>query len=304
MRARCRPETLRHLVQCTREVVWLAGVALSTCRRLAHPLRCLSHALANFLPIDETSEVVPSLPRFLRYLQSNEIDGVAADTRVILAISFKIQDLVQSGRLTHDLYYFLSPFVIRVPALRERQEDLELLVSHFMQRLARVSSVQQSHGPPRVSIAALQLLKAYDWPGNIAELKSVLQGVLTESRGVVLASDALKRFLDVRHTTMETPDPTQSNLEIADHSIDKLPVHQHRFRKTWDLQAFVDSQIAIGTEQLYEQTVALLDEQLLSLVMKHTKNNRVKAAKLLGITRTSLRRKMNGRPQAESEINF
>ena len=66
------------------------------------------------------------------------------------------------------------------------------------------------------------------------------------------------------------------------------------------MQAFFDQQIAIDTDQLYEQAVALLDEKLLSLVMKHTNGNRVKAAKLLGITRTSLRRKMFVSRQIES----
>ncbi len=245
------------------------------------------------LMIDEIEHwSVATQSRLLRYLQSNEIDGVAADTRIILATTVKIQDLVHSGRLTSDLYYFLSPFVIRVPALRERQEDFELLVSHFMKRLTNVTAVEQTQGPPRVSSAALQLMKAYDWPGNIAELKSVLQGVLSESRGAVLASDALLRFLVLRRSMETTSEPTSSISGMAGNSIDKVQQNKHPFGKTWDLQAFFDQQIAIGTDQLYEQAVALLDEKLLSLVMKHTKGNRVKAAKLLGITRTSLRRKM------------
>lgn len=256
------------------------------------------------LIIDDIDHLsVATQSRLLRYLQSNAIDGMEADTRVILASSFKIRDLVQSGRLTNDLYYFLSPYVIRVPALRERQEDLELLVSHFMQRLAHVTLAQQTLGPPRVSNAALQLLKAYDWPGNIAELKSVLQGVLTESRGAILASDALQRFLEVGRSTAATLEPTQLNSGMADNSIDKLSENKQHSRNNWDLQAFVDQQITLGTDRLYEQAVALLDVQLLNLVMKHTNGNRVKAAKLLGITRTSLRRKMNVSLQAESETD-
>ena len=62
----------------------------------------------------------------------------------------------------------------------------------------------------------------------------------------------------------------------------------------------MDEQVALGTERLYENAIALLDEQLLNLVMQHTNGNRVRAAKILGITRTSLRRKMNGSLQAES----
>lgn len=245
--------------------------------------------------------------RLLRFLQCNAINEVATDTRVILATSLKIRDLVQAGRIRNDLFYFVSPFVIRVPALRDRQEDLELLVAHFMQRIAHVTSAREGQGPPRVSSSALQFLKNYDWPGNIAELKSVLQGVLMESRGAVLATDALMRFLDVQRAEALKPAEKLSDSKRnsnADHS------HVQNNQKpdsdnTWDLRAFVDHQIANGTERLYEQAIELLDEQLLSLVLQHTHGNRVKASKLLGITRTSLRRKMNGglpeEPRADDE---
>lgn len=242
---------------------------------------------------------VATQSRLLRFLQSHSIDGVSADTRIILATSFKVRDLVQSGKLRNDLFYFLSPYVIRVPALRERQDDLELLVSHFMQRIAHVSSTQKEQGPPRVSNTALQLLKDYDWPGNIAELKSVLQGVLTESRGAVLATDSLMRFLDVGRSTGFGIDTKQLNSKTVPVAIQETSIDKSESGQTWDLRAFVDQQVAIGTERLYEQAIALLDEKLLHLIMQHTNGNRVRAAKLLGITRTSLRRKMNSTLQAE-----
>ena len=242
---------------------------------------------------------VATQSRLLRFLQSHSIDGVSADTRIILATSFKVRDLVQSGKLRNDLFYFLSPYVIRVPALRERQEDLELLVSHFMQRIAHVSSTQKEQGPPRVSNPALQLLKDYDWPGNIAELKSGLQGVLTESRGAVLATDSLMRFLDVGRTTGFGFDSKELNSKTAPVAVQETSIDKSELGKTWDLKAFVDQQVTLGTERLYEQAIALLDEKLLHLIMQHTNGNRVRAAKLLGITRTSLRRKMNSTPQAE-----
>lgn len=238
--------------------------------------------------------------RLLRFLQTNSIDGIAADTRVILATSVPIRDLVQSGKIRNDLFYFVSPFVIRVPALRERPEDLELLVSHFMQRIANVSSTQESQGPPRVSNAALQMLKNYDWPGNIAELKSVLQGVLTESRGAVLATDALTRLLQVGRKTVAISDAEPSNAKPGPVAIQETATCKSKSGNAWDLKEFVDQQIALGTERLYEQAIERLDEQLLELVMQYTNGNRVKAAKLLGITRTSLRRKMNSCHPPES----
>ncbi len=262
--------------------------SLSTGSKLPALLECNGGTL---MIDDIDSWSVATQSRLLRFFQSNSINGVSTDTRVILATSSKIRDLVQTFKIRNDLFYFVSPFVIRVPALRERQEDLELLVSHFMQRIANVSSTQEGQCPPRVSSGALQLLKNYDWPGNIAELKSVLQGVLTESRGAVLATDALMRLLNVGHSS-ESPtirDPTRP-ISIASFGRDCV----------WDLSAFVDQQITDGSDCLYEQAIALLDEQLLGLVMRHTGGNRLKAAKILGITRTSLRRKMNASSPSES----
>lgn len=252
---------------------------------------------------DIDSWPIATQSRLLRYFQSNAVDGVATDTRVILATSLKIRDLVQTGRIRNDLFYFVSPFVIRVPALKERQEDLELLVSHFMQRIANVSSTQSGQGPPRVSSAALQLLKDYDWPGNVAELKSVLQGVLTASRGAVLATDALIRFLaDGRSKVLPTKSDSTHSQAIITASQDKQSDKQRSdLEPTWNLKALVEEQVASGTACLYEKAIALLDQQLLTLVMQHTQGNRAKAAKILGITRTSLRRKMNGGLMAESE---
>ena len=240
--------------------------------------------------------------RLLRFFQSNAVDGIASDTRVILATSYKIRDLVQTGKIRNDLFYFVSPFVIRVPALRERQEDLELLVSHFMQRIAHVSSTHHGHGPPRVSSTAMQLMKDYDWPGNIAELKSTLQGVLTESRGAVLATDALRRFLNPGRSKelMENENATASKTTPTSSQALVTNNRKPESESVWDLRAFVEKQVANGTERLYENAIALLDEQLLNLVMQHTSGNRVKAAKILGITRTSLRRKMNGGLQSET----
>ncbi len=272
-------------------------------RPSAAKLPALLECSGGTLMIDDIDSCsVATQSRLLRFFQSRAIDGVTVDTRVILATSLKIRDLVQNGTIRNDLFYFVSPFVIHVPALRERQEDLELLVSHFMQRIAHVSSAQHGQGPPRVSSTALQLMKDYDWPGNIAELKSVLQGVLTESRGAVLATDALRRYLDVDRSKEIRLDEIESNLNSnATSTQEQKPIRlKPEPDNTWDLRAFVDQQVANGTETLYEQAIALLDEQLLYLVMQHTKGNRVRAAKMLGITRTSLRRKMNGGLHTES----
>ncbi len=271
---------------------------------IANKLPALLECTGGTLMIDDIdSWSIASQSRLLRFFQSQTIDGVPANTRVILATSLKIRDLVQSGIIRNDLFYFVSPFVIRIPALRDRQEDLELLVCHFMQRIANVSSTQTGQGPPRVSSAAFKLLKDYDWPGNIAELKSVLQGVLTDSRGAVLATDALIRFLNdglanPSHADVPLNFPPPIARPASKKQTDVTPAD---WMAPWNLRAFVEEQVATGTDRLYDQAISLLDQQLLQLVMQHTQGNRAKAAKILGITRTSLRRKMNGGFQPDAE---
>jgi DNA-binding NtrC family response regulator len=185
--------------------------------------------------------------------------------------------LLERGTLRSDLYYFLSPYTVRVPALREREEDLELLVCHFMQRLARVTATNQNQGPPRVSASALSLLRSHDWPGNVAQLRSVLQTALHESRGAVLASAALHQALDGGSGVVNlSGDELEPTSEIG----------------AWDLVQFVQARLRSGTDHLYDDAVAELDRSLLTLVLRHTHGNQAQAAKLLGMTRTSLRKKI------------
>lgn len=223
------------------------------------------------LMIEEISGLSLSFQsRFLRFLQQR-----SRDLSVICTTSTPSRELVQNGSLRSDLFYFLCPFTIRVPALRDRMDDLELLVAHFMQSLLCVSSADQDAGPSRVSSTAMDLLRAYDWPGNVAQLKSAIQSVLLESRGAVIATDALRRALDLG----EYP---QTTIHFASTPMDG----------TWDLAAFASEQLEKGTDCLYEAGIQKLDQQLVMIVLKHTKGNQAHAARLLGMTRTSLRRKI------------
>ncbi len=197
--------------------------------------------------------------------------------RLIISSSIPGRQLLERGLLRSDLYYFLSPYTVRVPALRDREDDLELLVTHFMQRLALVSATNENQGPPRVSASALSLLRQHDWPGNVAHLKSVLQTALQESRGAVLASAALHQALDSgRAEFREVADKSPSNHDIG----------------AWDLAQFVEERCKSATDHLYDDATAELDRAILTLVLRRTHGNQAQAAKILGMTRTSLRKKI------------
>src|SRR6185436_15240109 len=102
-----------------------------------------------------------------------------ADTRVIAAGNVDFDEAVKTGRLRQDLYYRLSVIPLRLPALRERREDIPLLARHFLAKYAR-----EMGQPPRgLSPGALQALLDHPWPGNVRELEHVVQ------RAVVLSQD-------------------------------------------------------------------------------------------------------------------
>lgn len=238
---------------------------------------CYPQCRGGTLLIEEITSLSNAMQaKLLALLQHTSLDN-ESKTRLIIATSVPSRELLERGILRSDLYYFLSPYLVRVPALRERDEDLELLVSHFMQRLAQVTATHQSQGPPRVSDAALRLLRNHDWPGNVAQLRSVLQTALNESRGAILAGPALHQALGSgRSPTNDIGDELESTSDVG----------------SWDLLHFVQERLIRGTDHLYDDAVAELDRSLLTLVLRHTHGNQAQAAKLLGMTRTSLRKKI------------
>jgi DNA-binding NtrC family response regulator len=135
--------------------------------------------------LDEIGDISPPLQaRLLRVLQEHEIVPVGAeapikvDVRVIAATHRDLGQLVREGRFREDLYYRLNVVAVLLPALRERRQDIPLLIDYFLRRLA----VLHDRGPVAVDSEAQEILLSYDWPGNVRELHNVLE------RAVVLAS--------------------------------------------------------------------------------------------------------------------
>lgn len=139
--------------------------------------------------IDEVGELPLDLqPRLLRALESREVTPIGADTpipvdvRVIAATHRDLQAMVREGQFRTDLFYRLSVIPLRVPALRETAQDIPLLVEAFLKRLER-----SCHLVPE----ALQALQEYEWPGNMRELRNVIE------RAAILCQDGLIRRHDL-----------------------------------------------------------------------------------------------------------
>ena len=142
--------------------------------------------------LDEIGEVPLDLQgKLLRVLQEKRYERVGedrsrrADVRVIAGTNRDLKQAVAAGRFREDLYYRLNVFPIQVPPLRERMEDVPLLAKHFIE-----SSAKELRCPkPRLTRAAIAKLQNYDWPGNIRELRNVIERAVIVSRGCVLDFD-------------------------------------------------------------------------------------------------------------------
>jgi DNA-binding NtrC family response regulator len=138
--------------------------------------------------LDEIGDVSPALQsRLLRVLQEREITPVGADTpvrvdvRVLAATHQDLDELVKQGRFRGDLFYRLNVVTVELPPLRERLQDLPLLVHHFLRQFAAA----HRRGPVALAPDAEALLLGYSWPGNVRELQNVLE------RAIVLAAQGV-----------------------------------------------------------------------------------------------------------------
>jgi nitrogen regulation protein NR(I) len=221
--------------------------------------------------LDEIGDMTPlTQAKILRVLQDGRFERVGGnetvrtDVRVIAATNRDLEQMVAAGEFRDDLYYRLGIVTITLPSLRERVEDLPLLVDHFLKRFG--PDLGKEVG--RIAPEALEVLLRHPWPGNIRELQSVLKQALLRSQGPVLVAD----FLPASVRGEEEPAGTAA--------------------APFDWEGFIEDRFRAGSQDLYAETLAAMERALLTRVLRHTRGNQLQAAKVLGITRGSLRTKI------------
>ena len=145
----------------------------ATRRKVGH----FEYADGGTIFLDEVGELPASVQaKLLRFLQERQftrlggVEPVRVDVRVIAATNRDLEREVREGRFREDLFYRLNVFPIELPPLRERREDIPLLVEHFLR--------QRNRPPDVISPEAMEALLAYDWPGNVRELENVIERAL------------------------------------------------------------------------------------------------------------------------------
>jgi DNA-binding NtrC family response regulator len=219
-----------------------------------------SVANAGTIFLDEIGDMSLNLQvKLLRVLQERSFEPVGSsktievDVRVIAATNQDLPTAIADGRFREDLYYRLNVIPIEVPSLRERVGDVEMLVAFFREKLNKEKNKQVSG----ISSEALSLLKDYDWPGNVRELQNTME------RMVVLRSDGELDVNDLpRQLRTAPPSPKPSAPSVPSSGVS------------------------------FNELVDLFETNLISQALDKTSWNKNKAAKMLGLNRTTLLEKI------------
>jgi DNA-binding NtrC family response regulator len=217
---------------------------------------CFELADRGTLFLDEIAEMTPATQvKLLRVLQERRFRRLGGrteqvvDVRVLTATNLDPVDAVQKGKLREDLYYRLNVFSLRLPALRERKDDLALLVQAFIAEFG----ARNQKSIAGVDQQAMRMLEQYGWPGNVRELRNVIE------RATILSSGP---FIEPRHLP-----PTL---------VDEPAVAQQ-------------PQVALAPGTTVEEA----ERRLIMMTLEHTRDNKTRAAEILGISLKTLHNKLN-----------
>lgn len=221
--------------------------------------------------LDEIGELTPIIQtKLLRVLQEREIKPVGGtrskriNVRIIAATNKVLEEEIRQGRFREDLFYRLAVVPMRVPPLRERKEDVPMLVDHFLKKYSRLLGKEVQE----ISSYGLQVLMNYHFPGNVRELENIIE------RGVALAASNI--ILPESLTFSGKNKPVLS--ETEGHGHDSLFQAASSEEELFDL----------GIEKIIDN----LEKRLISHTLQKTNNSKMRAAELLHLSFRSLRYKV------------
>jgi len=230
----------------------------------------LEQADGGTLFLDEIGELSQGAQaKLLRFLESHQTERlgstrqIALDVRILAATNEDLEAKCRDGSFRQDLFYRIHVVALDLPPLRERKEDIPLLVAHFLEHAPGVRR-------PEISQAALDVLMVHDWPGNVRELRNAVEHAVVQCRGAAILPEHLPRLL-----ARGGSGPAEA---------------LHRA-----VAALLAAKMAESGEAgapLYDQMVEELERALIAEALRLTGRNQAKTAALLGLHRTTLRNKI------------
>lgn len=237
--------------------------------------------------LDEIGEMDLNLQsKLLRVLQEREIEAVGStkakkvDVRIIAATNAELEQLVAEKKFRADLFYRLNVVKINTPALRERTEDIPLLISHFLDKYAK----ENNKNIKGISREASRLLLKYRWPGNVRELENVIE------RAVVLSQDELLTEDDFSDLVFSVDQNADTNPEIASVTHVEIPTNSEALDLTSG--KLTPGQLDNLDGKAMEIVVNEVESRLIQYAMKKFRYTKTRVAKYLGINRNTLDKKI------------
>ncbi|MBF0406808.1 MAG: sigma 54-interacting transcriptional regulator [Candidatus Riflebacteria bacterium] len=250
----------------------------------------------------------------LRVLEEREIVRVGGsrkikvDVRIIAATNKDLRKYIQENRFRDDLFHRIKVIEIRLPPLRNRVEDIPVLANYFMAQLSG-----NRKGPPKqLSDEAIKLLSSYSWPGNVRELKNSVDQAYTLSRDqVIMAEDLPPEIITsprrvFHHSLFVKPSPNISNFD-QEKKEETPTTHEHTKmigpapEGNTAVQNSIQNQVSSFVREVllqqspgeaHEKIMGIIERELLMQALTMNKNNQVQTAIFLGITRNTLRTKI------------
>jgi two-component system nitrogen regulation response regulator GlnG len=238
--------------------------------------------------LDEIGDMpMDAQTRLLRVLQSGEFSPVGgtrtirADVRIVAATHKDLRRLIDSGLFREDLYYRLNVVPIRLPPLRSRREDIPELAHHFLDRAAQ-------EGLPRrlLDASAIAWLKDQPWPGNVRELENAMRRLAALARDDLVTAAVAELWIS--RSEQDDTDRTTPTLRPASQAHGNLEA----LIADWLTHHVAGADVPLA-DGLYDRLLAEFERPVLRVALDQTGGNQLKAAKLLGVNRNTLRKMLN-----------
>jgi transcriptional regulator with PAS, ATPase and Fis domain len=227
--------------------------------------------------LDEIGDMsLATQAKILRVLQEGEFERVGGnetvkvDVRVLTSTNRKLEELIKQEKFREDLYYRLKIMTIMLPSLRGRKEDIKELTEYFFQLYNRQLCTRVSHMDPSVS----ETLGSYNWPGNVRELANTINRSLILCKGEVMTAEDI--IFDIEGEAI-----TFVNEEALENTLTKL------------FDPFFTEILRFWGTGLHPNLLDKIEKFLVRKALTETKGNQVQAAKLLGISRNTLRNRID-----------
>jgi two-component system nitrogen regulation response regulator GlnG len=229
--------------------------------------------------LDEIGDMpIEAQTRLLRVLQEGEFLSVGGtkpiktNVRIVAATNKSLDEQIKLGAFREDLFYRINVIPIKLPPLRQRKDDIPALVNHFI-----ASNLNQSTSFT-IEKEGIEYLKSYDWPGNIRELENFIKRVITLYPEEIVSQEIIKNEFAILGT---------DNSVNESRNIKSLEDYIVSYLSRFPINDFDDNE-----KGLYQSVLLEFEKPVLNYVLKATGGNQIKASKILGLNRNTLRKKL------------